>query len=62
MTIKRNTVFNRWYSLLTKCKLSLCHATYGHNLFVMNSMPRISITPDSDVRIGNNFTINSHGI
>lgn len=64
MTIKRikNAVFNRWYSLLTKCKLTLCHATYGHNLFVMNSMPRISIASSSDVRIGNNFTINSQSI
>ena len=64
MTIKRirNAVFNRWYSLLTRCKLSLCHATYGHNLFVMNSMPRISIMSGSNVRIGNYFTINSQSI
>ena len=64
MTIKRirNAVFNRWYSLLTRCKLSLCHATYGHNLFVMNSMPRIIIMSGSNVRIGNYFTINSQSI
>ena len=64
MTIKRiiNAVFNRWYSFLVKGKLLICHAKFGSNLFVMNSMPRIRILPNSKIQIGSNFTINSQSI